>query len=150
MPVDEGLRAARPGVWAVGDAAAYASRRYGVRLRSEHWDNALRGPRVAAINLLGGHEAHDPVPYVWSEQFGHMAQYVGRHDEEDLTVRREDGSGWTVCRLARRPEGTVLTAALVVDRPRDLTQARRLIEAATPLDAERLADAAVPLRAAAR
>jgi NADPH-dependent 2,4-dienoyl-CoA reductase/sulfur reductase-like enzyme len=152
VPVDEGLRTELPGVYAVGDVAAYVSRRYGTRLRSEHWDNALRGPRVAAANLLGGDETHDPVPYVWSEQFGHMVQYVGRHAASDRLIERDgDGdTGWTACWISDDPSEPKLTAALVVDRPRDFTQARRLIDTGVPVDPARLADVASPLRGAAR
>ena len=50
--VDEQLRASLPGVWAVGDCAAWFSPRYQRRLRVEHWDIALarpiRGRRLGA------------------------------------------------------------------------------------------------------
>ena len=38
---------------------------------------------------------------------------------------------------------------LTVDRPRDLLQARRLITSADPVDVARLADPAIPVKAAA-
>jgi hypothetical protein len=41
-------------------------------------------------------------------------------------------------------------ALLAVGRPRDLAQGRKLIEAGTPLDPERVADPALPLKSAAR
>ena len=53
VAADEGLRTSVPGVFAVGDCAAFWSRRYSRRLRVEHWDNALHAPEVAAANLLG-------------------------------------------------------------------------------------------------
>ena len=46
-------------------------------------------------------------------------------------VWREDGERWAAFWLA----GDRLVAALTVDRPRDLVQARRLIERGTPVDA---------------
>src|SRR5580693_3869792 len=42
VAVDAGLRASLPGVYAVGDCAAFESRRFGRRLRFEHWDVALQ------------------------------------------------------------------------------------------------------------
>jgi 3-phenylpropionate/trans-cinnamate dioxygenase ferredoxin reductase subunit len=42
------------------------------------------------------------------------------------------------------------TALLTVDRPRDMVQGRRLIEAGTTLDPDLAADPTVPLRKAAR
>ncbi|WP_281254832.1 oxidoreductase C-terminal domain-containing protein, partial [Streptomyces thermovulgaris] len=50
----------------------------------------------------------------------------------------------TVCWLR---EGR-LVALLAVGRPRDLAQGRRLIESGTPMDPDRLADPARPLKAA--
>ncbi len=111
----------------------------------EHWDNALRGPTVAAANALGGDEVWDPVPYFWSEQWGRMVQYAGHHPAGDRVVWREDGERWAAFWLA----GDRLVAALTVDRPRDLVQARRLMERDAVVDAGLLADPTVAVKAAA-
>ncbi|MGV9534370.1 NAD(P)/FAD-dependent oxidoreductase [Streptosporangium sandarakinum] len=142
---DEHLRTSLPGVVAVGDCAAWWSRRYGRRLRVEHWDNALNAPEVAVASLMGEEAVYDPVPYFWSEQFGHMVQYAGRHDGGRMVMRGDPGTDpkWGVCWVDDRDR---LAAVLSVDRPRDLVQGRRLIEGGRPLDVERLADPAVALR----
>jgi NADPH-dependent 2,4-dienoyl-CoA reductase/sulfur reductase-like enzyme len=147
VAVDAGLRASRPGVYAAGDCAAFESRRFGRRLRVEHWDVALKMPDVIAANILGGDEAYDPVPYFWSEQFGRMAQYVGYHGGADSLLWRGDPAEptWSACWLA---DGR-LVAMLTVDRPRDMLQARRLIAAAALVDASRLTDPGIPVKAAA-
>jgi 3-phenylpropionate/trans-cinnamate dioxygenase ferredoxin reductase component len=144
IAVDGQLRASVPGVFAVGDCAAFWSGRYGRRLRFEHWDVALHAPAVVAANIAGGSEAYDPVPYFWSEQFGRMVQYVGFHGSADRLVWRGDPAAekWAVAWLA----GDRLVALLTVGRPRDLLQGRRVIEADTPVDAARLADPAVAVR----
>jgi len=144
VAVDEGLRASLPGVFAAGDCSAFLSRRYGRRLRVEHWDNALHAPEVAAANLLGGSEVYDPVPYFWSEQFGRMVQYAGHHGAADRLIWRGDPAGerWTACWLA----GGRLAALLAVDRPRDLSQAKRVLAAGAAVDPARLSDPDVPLR----
>jgi 3-phenylpropionate/trans-cinnamate dioxygenase ferredoxin reductase component len=147
VAVDEHLAAGWPDVVAVGDCAAWTSLRYGRRLRVQHWDDALRAPAVAVATLLGRDEVHDPVPYFWSDQFGHVLQHVGIADGADaLVLRGEPGAadGWTVCWL----QAGRLVALLAVDRPRDLVQGRRLVAAGTVPDPERLADPAVPLRSA--
>jgi 3-phenylpropionate/trans-cinnamate dioxygenase ferredoxin reductase component len=147
VAVDSGLRASRPGVYAVGDCAAFESRRFGRRLRFEHWDVALRAPEVVAANLLGGDAVYDPVPYFWSEQFGRMVQYAGYHGDAERVIWRGDPAGpaWAACWLAVGR----LVAILTVDRPRDLQQGRRMIASADPVDVARLADPAVPVREAA-
>lgn len=146
IAVDEQLRSCVPGVYAVGDCAAFWSGRFRRRLRTEHWDGALRAPAVLAANLLGGAESYDPVPYFWSEQFGRMMQYVGHHAGADQLIWRGDPAGprWAACWL----EGERLVAVLTVDLPKDLMQGRRLIEAAVSVDPDKLADPAVQLRSA--
>jgi 3-phenylpropionate/trans-cinnamate dioxygenase ferredoxin reductase component len=146
VAVDELLAASMPGVFAVGDCAAFRSRRYQRRMRVEHWDTALRGPAAAAANVLGGALAYDPVPYFWSEQFGRMIQYAGSHAGAPTLVWRGDPGGdrWAACWL----DGDRLRALLAVGLPRDLIQGQRVIAAGTPVDPARLADPAVPVRAA--
>jgi 3-phenylpropionate/trans-cinnamate dioxygenase ferredoxin reductase subunit len=147
VAVDAGLRASRAGVYAVGDCAAFESLRFGRRLRVEHWDVALHMPEVAAANVAGGDEAYDPVPYFWSEQFGRMMQYVGHHGGADRLVWRGDPAEptWAAGWLA---DGR-LVAMLTVGRPRDMLQARRLIDSGAPVDVSRLTDPAIPVKAAA-
>jgi 3-phenylpropionate/trans-cinnamate dioxygenase ferredoxin reductase component len=154
VAVDPGLRASAPGVFAAGDCASFQSRRYGRRLRFEHWDIALHAPEVVAANIIAddrGDDAgqvYDPVPYSWSEQFGRTMQYAGYHAAADRLLWRGPGPDatepgpWTACWLA----GDRLVALLAVDRPRDLLQARRVIAAGTPVDPDRLADPAVPVK----
>jgi 3-phenylpropionate/trans-cinnamate dioxygenase ferredoxin reductase component len=144
VAVDAGLRASLPGVYAVGDCAAFESRRFGRRLRFEHWDVALHAPEVVAANVLGGAEVYDPVPYFWSEQFGRMVQYAGYHGDAERLVWRGDPAGptWAACWLAVGR----LVAILTVDRPRDLLQGRRVIASATPVDVSLLTDPAVPVK----
>ena len=98
--VDERLRTSVPGVYAVGDCAALWSRRYGRRLRFEHWDVALRAPEVVAANLLGGEAVYDPVPYFWSEQFGRMVPYaLSRRRGPADHAGDPAGDRWAACWL---------------------------------------------------
>ena len=73
-----------------------------------------------------------------------MMQFVGDHRAADQVIwrRREGEPHWTVCWLA----ASRLVAVLAVGLPRELTQGRRLIDAAVPVDAARVADPGVPLR----
>jgi 3-phenylpropionate/trans-cinnamate dioxygenase ferredoxin reductase component len=142
--VDAQLRTSVPGVFAVGDCASFWSGRYQRQLRFEHWDIALHAPEVAAANILGASAEYNPVPYFWSEQFGRMVQYVGWHGAAERLIWRGDPAGakWAACWLA----GDRLVATLTVGLPRDLLQARRLIEAGSPVDPDRLADPGIALR----
>ncbi len=136
---DAALRTSLPGVVAVGDCAAWISRRYGRRLRVPHWDAALRSPEAAAASLLGRAVTHDPVPYSWSEQLGHTLQVLGVPAAGDHLVWRTTVAGWSACWLA----GQQLVAVVACDTPRDASQARRLLAAGTAVDEERLAHGAL-------
>jgi 3-phenylpropionate/trans-cinnamate dioxygenase ferredoxin reductase subunit len=146
--VDEACRTSVPGVVAVGDCAARWSPRAGLRVRTEHWDDALRAPAVAAATLLGTPAEYDPVPYVWSEQFGRYLQWVGWRAGDAPAVWRGDPAapgGWAAAWLDG--DGR-LTGMLLVDRQRDAMPARRAIGAGKVVDPARLADPDVPLRSA--
>ena len=149
VAVNERLQASVPGVFAVGDCAAYLSGRYGRRLRFEHWDIALHAPEVAAANVLGGSEVFDPVPYFWTEQFGRMVQYAGLHSPSDRLVWRGDPAEAKFGAFWLDADGR-LTALLAVGVPKDVVQARRLLLAGRPaVDPDALADPSVQVRAAA-
>ncbi|WP_446042345.1 oxidoreductase C-terminal domain-containing protein, partial [Streptomyces sp. SID1121] len=147
VTADERLRTSLPGVYAVGDCASFPSARYRARLLVHHWDNALQGPRTVAARIIGETEGvYDPVPYFWSEQFGRFVQYAGHHASADTLVWRGDPAeaAWSVAWLR---EGA-LVALLAVGRPRDLAQARKLLDTPTRLDPRRVTDPAIPLKKA--
>ena len=145
--VDEHL-AAQPGIVAVGDVAAWRSRRWRRTMHVEHWDNASAGPRVAVATLLNPDDTeaaiYDPIPYFWSDQFGRKLQYLGHHSADSSLVIRThpDSAWWSAAWLDG--EGR-LSAMLVIDRPRDMLAARKLIEAGEQVDARLLADGTVAL-----
>ena len=145
----QGRSVSRPDVWAVGDAARWWSDRYRAALYVEHWDDALRAPDVAAAAMLGDDGArHDPVPYMWSNQFGRTLQMTGvRLGGERLIWRGDPGSGESWC-AAWVDGGNRLRALLAVSRPPDLLQARRRIEYGDVVDPDRIADPAVPIKEA--
>lgn len=145
--VDSQLRAAE-NIVAVGDVASWWSERYARRLRVEHWDHAAMSAVAAAASLLavpGGPSRYDPVPYFWSDQFGHKIQCLGVHGpDSELVVRtrletHEWGAGWF------DGEGR-LVAMLCVDQPRELVAARELLTVGARVDPVRFADGKIPLR----
>jgi len=86
---------AAPGIVAAGDVARWKSpRRGGFHVRVEHWLHAGAQGRAAALRLLRGAdgvEVYDPVPYVWTDQFGVKIQMVG-HPTPDDEVHLVDGA----------------------------------------------------------
>lgn len=144
--VDEWMRAA-PGIAAVGDVAAWWSRRWNRRMRTEHWDDAASAPAVAVDALLAGDDRsgtapYDPVPYFWSDQFGHKLQYAGVHTDADKVVWRDADEAWTAAWV---DEESRLTAVLTADRPKEFRQARMAIAAGKVVDPQRLADPGIAI-----
>lgn len=123
---------AAPGVAAAGDVAVWPNRRFGEVRRIEHWDNAIRQGRHAAQRLLAGDDpgaAHryEPVPWVWSDQFGSKLQVIGSaldHDESQMVV---GGLGERRFVAAFR-RGDRLVAAIALNSPRTVVQSRRLLQ----------------------
>ena len=91
VPCDDRCRVAGGGggVWAVGDVAVWPSRLSGGPVRIEHWTNAAEQASVLAANLLDDSSdlCHDPVPYVWSDQYEHKIQILGSvHGDDETTL----------------------------------------------------------------
>jgi NADPH-dependent 2,4-dienoyl-CoA reductase/sulfur reductase-like enzyme len=149
--VNEHLQASQPGIVAVGDVAARWSPRSRARLRVGHWTDAGSAGLAAAATLLADAPelppAHDPVPYFWSDQFGHKLQYVGWHSPEDRPIERQPGGapGRTVTWVD--PSGRV-TAVLTVDRRGESAAASQLITEQRVVDEGLLTDATLSLASA--
>jgi NADPH-dependent 2,4-dienoyl-CoA reductase/sulfur reductase-like enzyme/nitrite reductase/ring-hydroxylating ferredoxin subunit len=85
--VDATLRASAPGVWAAGDAARWADRRFG-SVRIEHWVVAQRQGQQVAHNILASHGAgsltpFSAIPFFWSNHFDVGLSYVGHAESWD-------------------------------------------------------------------
>lgn len=153
VPVDERFRVldGPPRLFAVGDLARRRSARHGW-VPGGHWDGALRAPAIAVGALLGvdvPESIQDPAPYVFSTQLGHQLTLFGQPGPGDDVVLRDDGTAGALWFAAGSDR---LTAALSIDRPRDVAAARRLFAGPELPRLDRLAasDADRPLRDAAR
>ena len=129
---DASLTAA-PNVVAAGDLARWPHPRTGESLRVEHRTNAAEQGEHAARSLLAG-AGHGtgfaPVPYVWSDQYGHRIQVLGTPQPGDETVV-VDGSLEELGFVALYGRAGRLSAALGFNRPRALMAYRPLLERVT-------------------
>jgi 3-phenylpropionate/trans-cinnamate dioxygenase ferredoxin reductase component len=149
VSVSTRLETSTPGIYAAGDIAEYQSVIHGGRrLRIEHWDVAHAQGRTAALNMLDRDQAHDVVPYFFSDISDWVSlEYVGpahRWDRELVRGSLEDGV-FMVWYIA---DGRV-AGALSVRCPQDLMQARRLVASRARVDDRlgELADASSDLEA---
>lgn len=150
LVVDSRLCAGPPNVFAAGDIIRWPSLLFGTELRVEHWEHAAASGWAAARNLLGAGESYDPVPYFWSDQLGYRVQYAGHHEPGDQLVFRgrpeEPGQPWTALWFRQGR----LRAALAVNGPRDVMDARRLIAQRADLEPGLASDPSLRLSAARR
>ncbi|MFD4582804.1 NAD(P)/FAD-dependent oxidoreductase [Streptomyces sp. NPDC087659] len=77
VAVDASLRTSDPDIYAAGDIAAVHHPLLGVRLRVEHWANALNGGPAAARAMLGREVSYDRIPYFFSDQYDLGMEYSG-------------------------------------------------------------------------
>lgn len=115
-------------IWAVGDVAKWPSTTFGGNLRMEHWTNATEMASVVARNILDPSTpaVHDPVPYVWSDQYEHKVQVLGvvSGDDEVEFVAGEPGEDPFLAAYFR--DGR-LRGVVGLDWPRAVMVARSLI-----------------------
>jgi NADPH-dependent 2,4-dienoyl-CoA reductase/sulfur reductase-like enzyme len=124
---------AGPRVVAAGDVARWPNHRFGEFRRIEHWDNAVRQGRHAALRLLAEH-GHGPVsdfstvPWVWSDQYGDKLQVVGSTvGFEEAVVAHGSPAEGRFLALYRR--GDQLVAAAGFNHAKLVTRYRRLLSA---------------------
>lgn len=127
-------RSSVDGVWAVGDVSRWWLPSHAVHRRIEHWTNASEQAGVVARNLLGGREEHDPVAYVWSDQYATKWQLVGLPAPTDDVTLLQVGpkADKLLCVYGR--DGR-LTGALGASAPRPVMRVRQLLAQRASYDA---------------
>ncbi len=75
--VDSSLRTSDSDIFAAGDIANAWHPIAGMRLRSEHWANALWGGALAARSMLDQATSYDAIPYFYTDQFDLGMEYSG-------------------------------------------------------------------------
>ena len=102
------------------------------------------GP-AAARNMLGKDEPYNDIPWFWSDQYDFNLQYTGFHTEWDELIVRGSMEERNFVAFYRKDERVL--AAVAVNRGKDLRRSMRLIKAQRPVDATKLQDPDVDLRA---
>jgi 3-phenylpropionate/trans-cinnamate dioxygenase ferredoxin reductase subunit len=135
--VDEYGATSAPDVYAAGDAVRYPDEFFGRQTRSENWMHAQNQAIAVAKSLLGPGEPYRHVPHMWSDQYDLKIQVAGVCDtEQDILRGRLETNKFLLFHLA---DGRVV-GATGVNESRDMKYVQRLIEARTPVEAERLRD----------
>ncbi len=122
--VDEYLQTNVPGIYAVGDIARWPDRHSGSPIRVEHWVVAERQGQAAAINILGGRQRFDAVPFFWSQHYDVTISYVGHAEKWDRLEIDGDPAKHD-CKVTYLSAGKKLAVATV---SRDLESLRAEVE----------------------
>jgi NADPH-dependent 2,4-dienoyl-CoA reductase/sulfur reductase-like enzyme len=125
---DAQLRATgRSDIYAIGDVARWTHPIFNVSLRIEHWTNANEHADIVASAIVGEPRVAGGVPYVWSDQYGHKIQIVGRPAASDqITIIEDPSEGRHVAVYERA--GRVV-GMLTVDSPRQMLRGRKAVAA---------------------
>jgi 3-phenylpropionate/trans-cinnamate dioxygenase ferredoxin reductase component len=146
--VDEYCRTNVEGIFAAGDVTNHYHPIFEQRMRVEHWHNALKQGSVAARNMMGMATAYDEIHWFWSDQYDYNLQYAGFHkDWDDLVVRGSLGERDFIAFYVE--EGRV-TAAVGMNRGRDVHRAMELIKARADAKTKWLRDDDFDLRKLAK
>jgi 3-phenylpropionate/trans-cinnamate dioxygenase ferredoxin reductase component len=142
--VDASLRSSNPDIFAVGDIASAEHPLFGMRVRTEHWANALKQPAVAAENMLGKQAEYTELPYFFTDQYDLGMEYVGHAPRYARVVFRGDVDGRQFVAFWLDGDNRVL-AGMNVNVWDVLDDVKGLVQSQTPANPDRLADPDVPL-----
>ena len=141
--VDQYLQTTAAGIYAAGDVAAAWHPDFGSRLRLEHWDNARKQGRTAALNMLGRSEPYVRIPYFYSDQFDLGMEYAGYAPTWDRVVFRGDPRSRSFVAFWLKSGRVVAGMNANIWKVNEAISA--LVASRRPVDVDRLVDPAVPL-----
>lgn len=117
-----GAAVGAPGIHAVGDAARWA----GVRV--EHWTSAVE-QAVCVARAIAHPDApteHEPVTYVWSDQYDWKIQLVGARDVARRPEVTEQADPFRLAATWRDGDGRI-TGGVTVNWPRESVKLRTAV-----------------------
>ncbi|MFF5264386.1 NAD(P)/FAD-dependent oxidoreductase [Actinomadura viridis] len=128
-----------PGVHAVGDVARWFHPRHRRLVRAEHWTNAVEQADCVAHNITHPNDlrAHEPVEYVWTDQYDWRIQLVGQTGgslDHVILAGADPDRGFAVLYAHSTGE---FAGAVTVNWPRAVIACRKALHAPVTLNAVR-------------
>lgn len=134
--VDEHYRTDVAGIYAIGDVCRIQGQE-----RQDHWDHG-RASAARVVHTIMGTQPEAPTPqWVWSDQFGHDVQAVGRvvPQAHEHLVHRGEHAIFVV-------DGDQVLGAAAIDDHMVIRAATRMITRGISVDPAQLADTETPIR----
>ena len=143
--VDQAMQSSDPDIFAAGDVANAFHPLANMRLRSEHWANALHEGAAAARGMLGQNESFEDIPYFYTDQFDVGMEYsgYGPMTKGAKVVYRGNRAGREFIAFWLKDDRVV--AGMNVNVWDVNEQVQRIIREGKVIDEARLTDEAVPL-----
>jgi 3-phenylpropionate/trans-cinnamate dioxygenase ferredoxin reductase subunit len=146
--VDGEARTSDPAIWAIGDVTYRPVPVHGGAMhRLESVPNALEQAKQAASAITGRAAPAAETPWFWSDQYDIKLQIAGLPGDADRQVVRGDVAAGTFAVFHLQGDRIVCVEA--VNAPAEFMAGRMMIGKATPVDAEKLADLSVTMKAVA-
>ncbi|MCJ0903114.1 NAD(P)/FAD-dependent oxidoreductase [Rhodococcus sp. ARC_M6] len=123
-------------IHAVGDISKWYQPRLDKSARVEHWTNAVEQANTLAHNIVHPDDlqAHDPVAYVWSDQYNWKIQLFGTRDTTADPLVVEQSDPLRLAAIWQDSDGRA-SGGFTVNWPKASVQLRRTIAAGGPADA---------------
>lgn len=137
LPVEDGVECdadlrvvGHPEIFAAGDVARWPHAHYDRAIRVEHWTNANEHGAAVAAAITGAPAPRAQAPYVWSDQYGHRIQIVGRPADGELV--RLDGTGPQDLVAIYADASGAAVGGVVVDDARAFMKVRKAVTRRSP------------------
>jgi 3-phenylpropionate/trans-cinnamate dioxygenase ferredoxin reductase subunit len=143
--VDEHLRTSDPDIFAAGDIAYAYNPRLGRHIRVEHWANARRQGVIAAKAMLGQDEVDVRPSYFFTDQYDLSMEYtgdIGPAGYDRVIFRQYPDSREVIVFWLYEQRIQAGMNINIWDVADDI---ERLIQSPRPINADDLADPAIPL-----
>lgn len=143
IAVDGYAQTSVPGIYAIGDVAAFPLPD-GTMTRWENWTHARNQGAVAVKHMLGKETApYADIPWIWSDQYDFNIQVTGSPEAEQV-VFREDTAARRI--TAFHLKGGKVVGATTINDSRNKASVRKLIEKGAVADPAKLSDLGVDLK----
>lgn len=142
--VNEECQTSEDDIYAAGDCTQYYNSFYNRIINLESVQNANDQARCAAVNMAGGAQNYESLPWFWSDQYDAKIQMVGLNQESnEIVVRGNPITAGKKSLAVFYLENSRILAADCVNRPKEFAAAKQLIQDRVILERSMLEDEAI-------